>query len=312
VTAKVERLVNLTVALLETRRPLTLAEIRRKVAGYEQDDDDSARRMFERDKDDLRRLGVPVETIALDTWENDWGYRVDRAAYELPPLDLSADEVAALAIALQVTGEHDARLGFTKLAARAPDPTPGAAPPAARITVGAEALDALADALLLRHAVRFGYTTATGEASERTVDPYAVVQRRGAWYLVGRDHDRDAVRAFRLERVTTAPQAVGAAAAFDVPDDLDLSAVAAGPVAEGVDVEVAFDPATAWDAARRGGVVTDTRSDGWSVVRFTGADPERLLPWVLSFASRAEVLSPREVRELAIARLRAVRQGATL
>lgn len=302
-SAKVERLLNLTVALLDTRRPLTLAEIRDRVAGYDQDEDEAARRMFERDKDDLRKLGVPIQTLALDAWEAEWGYTVDKDEYALPAIQLGRDEIAALALVLRISGEESARLGLTKLAARAPDP--GRIPSLdAHVDVGAvDALDALADPLLERQAVRFDYRGASGEASTRTVDPYGVAQRRGAWYLVGRDHDRKALRAFRLERLASRPRAVGDPETFEVPSDVDLVAAVSGPTADGVTIRAAFAPTVAWEAARRGRSDRE-RPDGWVEVVFPDADPQRLLPWILGFGPEAEVLGPAEVRARAADHLR--------
>lgn len=303
-TAKVERLVNLTVALLHTRRPLPLSEIRDKVAGYDQKDPESARRMFERDKSDLRALGVPVETRPLDAFEVEWGYTIDGDRYALPPIDLSADEVTALAVALEVTGHEHVGLGFAKLVARAPDPDEGAVPPT-QIDLGLGPLDGLDTALAHRQPVRFDYRTAAGVAGTRTVDPYGLILRGGAWYLVGRDHGRDALRVYRLDRMGTAPRLVDQPDAFAVPDDLDLVAAVSGPSARTTRVEVAVDPGILWEATRRGGTVTGERQGSWPVVRFE-ADPDRLLPWLLGCGAQAEVTAPARLRIRIIDRLRTV------
>ncbi len=300
--SKVERLINLTVALLEARRPLTLAEIRRKVPGYRQGDPESARRMFERDKDDLRRLGVPLRTAAVDAFETEWGYTIDRREYALPPVALSAAEITALAIALEVTREHDARLGLAKVSALAPDPEPVTTPPT-RVEVGVGPLDGIADALVERRPLRFTYRSSTGVTSIRTVDPYGLVQRRGAWYLVGRDHDRDALRAFRLDRLTAPRVAVGDVGAFTVPEDLNLLQLTLGPSAEGVTIAVAVAPAVVWEMERRGGSVAGQRADGWVDVVFPDADPDRLLPWLLGFGAEVEVLGPPDIRTQSTRRL---------
>jgi proteasome accessory factor B len=218
---KTERLVNLTVALLETRRPLTFAEIKRRTGFYGQRDHESARRMFERDKDDLRRLGVPI-VVSDVAFGEEQGYRVDRREYELPDVDLSAEEVTALAIAVHLTGGEGVRLALTKLLARAPDPLPGDDPPPFRVQVAADAVDAVAAAAVTRTALTFRYRAADGSVTDRHVDPYAVVQRRGSWYLVANDHARGALRAFRLDRIQGTPRATGEPGAFETPDDLDV------------------------------------------------------------------------------------------
>jgi proteasome accessory factor B len=303
-SAKVERLVNLVVALLETRRPLTLDDIKRRVRGYGHDDPESARRQFERDKADLRRLGVPVETVATDAFETEWGYRIDRRAYEMSDLDLTSDEVAALVVALTLTEEEHARIGLAKVAARAPDPVAPASP-AARVTVGLDELEGVAEALLERRALQFDYRTAVGEASTRTLDPYGVLQRGGAWYLIGRDQDRDAERAFRLDRMASAPRPVGEPGAFAVPPAFDVSEVDLGPDAEKADVRVRLS-ATAAALAARGAEVVGRDDDGTVEAVFHEAEVSRLMSRVLALGSRAEVIAPPELRAEVQQRLRHV------
>lgn len=292
---KVERLVNLTIALLEARRPVTLDELRRRTGYYAQDDRESARRMFERDKDELRRLGVPVRTD-FDPLSGEAGYVVDRRDYELPDVDLDRDEMAALAVALRVTGQADERLALSKLAARAPDPLGAPASVDARVSLETDAVDGVADAVVGRQAIQFLYRTGAGEERQRTLDPYGVVLRRGTWYVVGRDHDRDALRAFRLDRVRSHVVAVGPPGAYVLPDDLDLASHVTGPAVEVADVHLAVTPTARWAAEARGGQVVDQLPDGRDVVRLSDADPWRLLPWVLGHGDDVEVLAPDDLR----------------
>ena len=85
---KVERLVNLIALLLNTRRPLTVEEVRNTVPGYQQEDYSSFKRMFERDKEELRSLGIPIERRFTDVWEIEEGYLISKDRYYLPELDL--------------------------------------------------------------------------------------------------------------------------------------------------------------------------------------------------------------------------------
>lgn len=306
-TAKVERLVNLTVALLETRRPLTYRELRTRTREYQQTDPESARRQFERDKDDLRGLGVPVETVDV-AFEEEPGYRIDRRAYELPDVELAADEVAALALAVRLAGEDTSRLALAKLAARAPDPTALDASGAPEVDLAVDPIgDVLADALQRHTPLRFTYRTAAGDAAPRTVDPHAVVQRRGAWYLVAHDHDRDAQRVFRLDRVEGRMRAAGEPGSFTPPADLDLGAAVAGPESERLEVDLAVAPSARWAVESRGGVeVGDERADGWVVLRVAGVDRVRDRSWLLGLGDEVEVLAPAELRTEIAAALRTV------
>jgi proteasome accessory factor B len=308
VAVKVERLVNLTIALLEARRPMSLDEIRRRTGYYDQADRESARRMFERDKDELRQLGVPVRT-EFDPLSGEAGYVVDRRDYELPDVDLDRDEMAALAVALRVTGRADERLALSKLAARAPDPSGSPATVEARVSLETQAVDGVADAVVGRQPIRFDYQTAAGDQAERTLDPYGVVLRRGTWYVVGRDHDRGALRSFRLDRVRGRVRPVGEPGAYELPDTLDLAGHVAGPVGDSVDAELAVTPAARWAAEARGGRVVRQLPDGRDVVALPGVDPWRLVPWVLGFGPDVEVLAPTELRARVVERLSALVAG---
>jgi proteasome accessory factor B len=301
VTAKVERLVNLTIALLEARTPMTLSELRRRTGYYQADNLASSRRMFERDKDELRRLGVPIETRTAPLSE-EVGYLIPRRAYELPDVALTAEEVAALSLAIELTGTEGTPLALAKLAALSPDraPRPGAVQ--TRIDVHADAVDAVAEAVLSRQAVRFTYRAADGSTSKRSLDPYGVVQRRGAWYLVGRDHDRDALRAFRLDRCLATPKPVGEPGAFVPPEDLDLAAAVSGQQMPGVRVELAVAPAARWAVELRGSSDTGRTHAERAVLALEGLHPVRDRAFLLGLGADVEVLAPADLRaELAAA-----------
>lgn len=306
-SAKVERLVNLTVALLETRKPLSFAELRTRTGYYGQTDRESARRMFERDKDDLRRLGVPIETRPILLAAED-GYLIDRDAYELPDVDLTSEEVAALALAVRLTGERGS-LELAKLAARAPDPADLATDPATRVAVAPPAVEGLADAVVARAPVRFRYRPVRGDVATRAVDPYAIVQRRGAWYLVGRDHDRDALRAFRLDRFEGAATVTGPGGGFEPPGDLDLATVVAGPDTGEVAVDLAVAPSARWAVEARGALPTGERAGDRAVLRVR-LDPVRDLPWLLGLATEVAVVRPVTLRDRIVHTLTQLAEGA--
>ena len=101
---KTERLLNLVLCLLATRRYLSVGQIRSAVPGYGEGgaDDEAFRRMFERDKEELRDLGIPLETGSHSVWDDDVGYRIARRNYELPDVHLEPDEAAALGLAARL------------------------------------------------------------------------------------------------------------------------------------------------------------------------------------------------------------------
>ncbi len=293
---KVERLVNLTIALLEAPGALSLAELRRRTGYYTDGTPASTRRRFERDKDELRHLGVPIETVTLPHSE-EVGYRIPRRSYELPDVELTAEEVAALALAVRLTGAEGTPLALAKLAARAPDPAQLELGADTRVELPPGPVDAVARAVLGRQRLAFTYRRADGSTAQRTVDPYGVVQRRSAWYLVGRDHDRDALRAFRLDRLASEPRPVGEPDAFEPPPDLDLAAAVSGPAQPGVEVTLAVTEEARWAVELRGGRDTGRRhEDGRAVLTLEELHPVRDRAWILGLAGAVEVLAPEQLR----------------
>jgi len=286
----VERLVNLTVALLEARRPMTFAELRRRTGYYPQSDPATARRMFERDKDTLRSYGIPID-MRQDAFMEEPGYIIDRRAYELRDVALDAEEVAALALAVDLVGASGAALPLAKVSALAPDPVPLTAPPT-RLHLEVAPIEPFAAAVVERRRVRFGYRTADGREGDRTVEPYGVVRRRRAWYVVGRDVARDALRGFRVDRMVGAPEVLEPPAAFEVPIDVDPGSVVAGPETEPVDVVLAVGASATWTVAARGGVDVGSHEDGRRRMRLAGIDPLRDRAWLLAIAPEVELLEP--------------------
>src|SRR3989449_1844045 len=202
-----ERLLNLGGMLLETRVPLTFEQIQSALEPYRQQNPDSAKRMFERDKDVLREYGVPLELVDLDAWGGEQGYLIPKESYYLPDISFTPEELGALLVAAQSGGEDAAaEQGMRKLLYGAEGgvlASLAGGPLANGSDAGGVLVRTATEAARDRRRVRFGYRTSQGKASERRVDVFAVVFRGGRWYLVGHDHEREDVRAFRLSRVTT-------------------------------------------------------------------------------------------------------------
>ncbi|MBU4213295.1 MAG: WYL domain-containing protein [Actinobacteria bacterium] len=226
-----ERLLDLVIALVNTPTRLTKEQVRATVAGYaDAPTPDAFERMFERDKDTLRELGVPLLTVTDAGHGDDIGYRIDLEAYALPPVDLTSAELGVLSLAAQLWQDASLRVdsarALTKLRAAAPsaqssDLVAGLAP---RVRAGGAALGPLVDALHQRRAVRFTYRAATtGQVRDRHVEPWRLVARRGGWVLIGHDRDRGAARSFRLSRIEGTVRMVGPAEAFDPPAPVRLA-----------------------------------------------------------------------------------------
>jgi proteasome accessory factor B len=309
-----ERLVNLVALLLEAGRPLTFEEIRRLLPAYDQTNDATAKRQFERDKDTLRQIGVPLEVVPTDAFEVEEGYRIRKERYELPEIEFTPEEVAALWVASHGPGEDGAAArAFSKLALGADAGLLASlmqAPATGGVDASGPHLRALADAVSRRRRVRFRYRPLQGDVAERDVDAWALVVRRGAWYLVGRDRRRGEPRSFRLSRITSrvrdAGEGEGPPEGFDPTDQL-----AAGPWGLGepeITARVAFSPKVAWWALAGipGAKVLRMRKEGWTEAEVPATNGESFVAWVLSFGADAEVLSPRVVRDAAVVSVEAV------
>lgn len=221
---------------MNTPSRMSKEDVRVSVAGYDEAATSEAfERMFERDKDSLRALGVPIVTVDPGGHAQDVGYRVDKDAYALEEIDLTPAELGVLSLAAQFWQDSavavDTSRALTKLRSagesselgEAADAVAGLAPQVRSVSA---AYETLLDAVVDRRAVTFTYRAAsTGQVLRRTVEPWRVVVRDGGWYLLGRDRDRRAARAFKLTRVEGQVRASGPAGAFEVPAELDVDAL---------------------------------------------------------------------------------------
>lgn len=225
---KTERILNLTICLLVSGRFVPKSRIREVVEGYHDLGDAAFERTFERDKDELRALGVPIEVGSFDPlFDDEPGYRILPAEFELPPIELDAEEAAAVGVAARVW-QH-ASMAESTGNAIAKLRAAGVEPDAAQLASLAPSVQAsepgfepLWNAVLERSRVRFTYR----DGQVRTLEPWGMTSSKGRWYVIGRDVDRDATRMFKLSRITDVPRRASRPGAYEVPADLDLRALA--------------------------------------------------------------------------------------
>ncbi len=308
---RAERLVNLVICLLSTRQFLTAERIRDAVPGYEAGDgskatDEAFKRMFERDKAELRELGIPLETGRNSHFDSEDGYRIKRGEYELPPIEFDAAEAAAVGLASRLwrsaTLGEQARSALMKLrAAGTPvqdDAPPGAVPD---LDTSDPSLPALIDAARTARAVSFDYLkSGAGSVQTRTLEPWGVLSWRGRWYVAGFDRDRGEPRIFRLSRIVGRVDALGAPAAFERPDDLDLLEMVSGRAAEDTQIAHVRVNAPGVASLRR---IADKDVDG--TLEITYSDLHWLARQVAAAGSAAHVVDPPELADAVVARLRA-------
>ncbi len=320
---RTERLLNLVICLLATRRWLTKEQIRLAVPQYA--DCDSAEafdRMFERDKEDLRDLGIPVVTCTDQRWfDDELGYRIDRDTYALPPIELDAEELAVVGLASRVWQQASlagpAAQALTKLTALGVETEEGG--PTAlepRIRTAEPAFEPLYAATRDHQPVSFSYRKPTGESATREVEPWAVVSRSGRWYLIGRDRQRQAARVFRLSRIDSNVRRVGRAGQYVVPDDLDPQNVLArvGPPEDDRIAVVRVRTGRGAGLRRRALSVVPAASVGasgtdhageWDEIKVKVGDAGGLAQELAGYGPDVVALEPADVRADVIGRLQA-------
>jgi proteasome accessory factor B len=310
---RTERLLNLVIALLHTRSYLTAERIRELVAGYEEAPTDEAfKRAFERDKEDLRDLGIPLETGTNSAWDDEPGYRIARRDYALPEVTLEPDEAAAVGLAARMWSSAAmsgaATRALRKLEAAGVDITPLPEGLQPRVEGGGTAFPSLAEAVHDGRVVTFGYRTGgAAEPATRTVEPWGTVWWHGRWYLVGHDRDRDAPRVFRLSRITSTPKAGGPAGAVRRPDGVDLTAMVASYDA-GIETRTAAVEVREYRGVglRRGAIDVQPGRPGWDRLTLSYSDAERLADQLLPYGADVVVTDPPELVDVVTTRLRAL------
>ncbi|MEJ5255281.1 MAG: WYL domain-containing protein [Acidimicrobiales bacterium] len=288
---KVERLLKLTATLLHTARPLTAEELRERVQGYPERDD-AFHRAFERDKQALRDMGIPISVEPIPFRDPPAeGYRIHPGDYRLPDPGLEPDELAALNLALsavRVEGVEGVE-ALWKLGGQ----VGGGAEHVAELP-SEPALIPLFGAVVECRPVTFAYRS--GErVRTRTIDPYRLDFQLGHWYVLGRDHARDEQRRFRVDRIV-GPVDVGDPDSFErlPPSDDELARPWDYGDEDLVEVRLLVDAEQAGWARRYLGpdVATEERADGSVVFTVPVRNWPPFRSFVLTFLDHAVVLGP--------------------
>ena len=333
--SKTERVLNLVSFLLKSRSPVPWSEIREKVIGYrDRADEKTLERRFERDKKELRRIGIPVQYLADDGFGNA-GYAIPKDQYFLPAIRLSTEEALLLQYLSQMAlsqekaplAEHlaSALMKFTydpldreaaeereRIFGRTPEPRRRRRARTGRLESN---LRLLSDAVFENRRVTFSYRSLDRPRAERRrVDPYGIGDREGRWYLVGYSVEREDVRSYRVDRIDGEVKVAQKSHTFRPPEAFRIeNSLGKRPweMAPGqpVKAEVRFHPDIAWmvpDAVRMPGPLREGK-DGRGRLRIDVYDPKRFFRWVLKHGDQAEVVSPAALRKSMVEKLRAAR-----
>lgn len=302
---KTERLLNLTLALLATRRPLSKQQIFENVSGYS-GVPESMERMFERDKDELRELGVTIEVLPIDPFfEDELGYQILAQDFFLPSVEFSPEETLWLAVATSAISESQhalqANSAFQKL-----------------ITRGGGQIEEIINSMQMRpfdisinevlerawraiHAAKnllFSYTTEV-ETTSREVSPYGIITRFGRWYLVAADIGDSTIKTFRIDRISEIAESRSKFLPTRVGFDLEnFTENFRGERLQEVTLRLHADLPSTHRILRTIVDINDSRiyRKGEEVTLF-GVDPIEMTEMVLWSSGDVEVLSPLHFRE---------------
>jgi proteasome accessory factor B len=327
---KTERLLNLVSCLLAARTPVPFSDIRGSVVGYDDGADPEAmEKRFDRDKAELRALGVPIEYAAMDRHGNS-GYAIRKDRYFLPEIPLGMEEALVLAVLHRVAAEGGASLGPNLLSALQKVSADSPLAEGLRSSLAEQhafglrpgrgaheehaALETLTAAVLQGRRVRFRYYGIGRDAVlAREVEPWGLGYHRGHWYLAGFDQARGDLRTFRVDRIRGRVRHGGPATrpvdpAFDVRDHVGRSPWEFAPRKRPTRARIRFAPAVAWmvrENLRRGETFRDD-ADGGGVLEVEARDRGALLRFVLKHGRLAAVAGPPDLREESRRLVRAV------
>jgi len=321
-TDKLIRQLSLVAFLMADRRPLTARDVKQNVEGYSEMSDEAFARRFYSDRAELLSLGVPLQS-QRDEFTGEELYTLRSENYFLPELKLTNEELAALQTCLYLLEGQFAyaepfrlalqnltlgRKGFpdapTEIAERVEVRDPDYSPELAG------RLSKLETAISKQRTVKFEYwSIARGVQRERTLDPYALLPHEGSWYVVGRDHQSDAIRTFKVLRIRKDIKfATRRERDFRLPKDFDVAKERPRPpwqlgeIAGEARIELSGD--TAWWVERTYRKPHGTVEDGVFVTEY--ADLPHLAAWILRLDGRAVPLEPDELRRTVAAGLRKV------
>jgi len=308
---------NLIFLLLASTKYLTKAQIREAIGDYrEATSDQSFDRMFERDKEELRELGITVEIGSHDPLFGDnEGYRIPRGTAELGDIELTREEAAVIGLATQVwqhsglaSGSGNALMKLKSVGVDVDTSVLRTAEP--RLSTAEPAFDAVWDAATRRVPITFDYARPGQPASRRRLQPWGILSWRDRWYVAGHDLERDDTRVFRVSRIRGDVAADGAPGSYEIPEDTDLKQVARGlfppPRDEPAVLRVRTGRA---QSLRRAAESSTPRDDDTDELTIRYGSTWDLASEIASYGPDVVVVSPAELRDHVIAQLTRAASG---
>jgi predicted DNA-binding transcriptional regulator YafY len=319
-TEKLIRQLSLISYLMAERRPVTAPEIRRDVEGYSVMNEDAFARRFYADRSELEALGIMLAVEKpVDGLVEQENYSLPPENFHLPAIAFTDPELAALRTALQLLDGEFAYAEPLRLALQQISwgrPSPLAAPEQSTIALGitgsagghdvSQRLAKIETAIFRRKTIVFDYhTMERDDVGARKVDPYQLLYQGGQFYVVGRSHERSAIRVFRLSRIRgKVGYATKAEHDFQRPANFDPRAYAnridwqfGEPVGT---AEVWIGNRIAWQIERHFGRYGEIRPaddahPGDRIFHTSYSNSRQLIAWALGLGENARIVGPPEL-----------------
>lgn len=307
VSRKSERLVNLTIALLGTKRWITKTQIFQAVDGYE-GEPDAKERMFERDKDDLRNLGIVIEVGSFDPlFDDEVGYRIRPDSYRTDIKEISSRELSLINLATSIwqgavldSPALSALIKLKSLGIESDlDSIPAISP---TINISDDNFVAIVDAISERRTISFTYLAPDLSQQERVLEPFGAGTKGGYWYVAGRDVDKKEIRLFRLDRIDSQVVKQGKASSFEIPQDFAMSSLLASPLKSEI-ATLKLRRGKAHRILNMSRIIEE--GDDWIVVEYPFRHQAELLADALWHLDDIEIIEPLSARQEIITRLTA-------
>ena len=303
---KTERLINLTLALLASKRYLSKAEILRNIPGYE-GSPETKERMFERDKDDLRSLGIQIDVNNSDPlFEDEQGYLIKSESFQFAENEFTKEELLLLTMAANLwhdsAVEMDSQNALLKIQSLSgPVENDMTTTPTLRITEDWELLVSIFTAVQNKQILEFSY-----RGKKRQVNPYGLYSSNGFWYLIA--FEINVIKSFKLVRIEGEVDLIGEKDAFEKPDNFNVgnflkeesnsvSLVSKLQVRKGAALSL-----------RNKFTVKDLDSE-WDLMDIPYTNEQELLEMVLWHGTDLKLIEPAALRQLLVANLKSFLNG---
>ena len=303
---KTERLINLTLALLASKRYLSKAEILRNIPGYE-GSPETKERMFERDKDDLRSLGIQIDVNNFDPlFEDEQGYLIKSESFQFAENEFTKEELLLLTMAANLwhdsAVEIDSQNALLKIQSLSgPVENDMTTTPTLRITEDWQLLVSIFTAVQNKQILEFSY-----RGKKRQVNPYGLYSSNGFWYLIA--FEINVIKSFKLVRIEGEVDLIGEKDAFEKPDNFNVgnflkeesnsvSLVSKLQVRKGAALSL-----------RNKFTVKDLDSE-WDLMDIPYTNEQELLEMVLWHGTDLKLIEPAALRQLLVANLKSFLNG---